>query len=94
MREDTKVSDILKSTFKETPRSFHNAVNNALAESVQGNTANHRSTEEKDSIILNSSQLITAYKVVMSLFVILVMLYKMYCKKVALKYATFLYISA
>lgn len=35
MREDTKVRDILKSTFKETPESFRNAVNNAITEAVQ-----------------------------------------------------------
>ena len=35
MREETKMRDVLKSAFKETPDSFRNAVNNAIAEAVQ-----------------------------------------------------------
>ena len=41
--------NMLKSAFKETPEDFRNAVNNAIAEAVQGNTAKYRSSEEKAS---------------------------------------------
>ena len=34
MREKTKMRDVMKSAFKETPDSFRNAVNNAIAEAA------------------------------------------------------------
>ena len=35
MKKIIKMRELLKTTFKETPKSFHNAVNNAIAEAVQ-----------------------------------------------------------
>lgn len=52
MMEETKMRDLLKSTFKETPKSFHNAVNNAIAEAVNADYENYRQFEKDKSIIL------------------------------------------
>ena len=35
MTEEIKMRDVLKYAFKETPKSFRNMVNNAIAEAVQ-----------------------------------------------------------
>lgn len=56
MREDTKVRDILKSTFKETPESFCNAVNNAISEVVRVDIENRQSFENDKSTILPSTK--------------------------------------
>lgn len=44
--------DVLKSAFKETPDSFRNAVNNAIAEAVNADYENYRQFEKDKSIIL------------------------------------------
>lgn len=56
MREETKMRDILKSTFKETSESFRNAVNNVILEVVHADIENHQSFENDKSTILPSTK--------------------------------------
>ncbi len=48
MMEKTKMRDILKSAFKETPDSFRNAINNAIAEAVKDEFDKQKPQEESE----------------------------------------------
>lgn len=60
MREKIKMRDIQKSVFKETPESFRNAINNAIAEVVHTDYENCQSFEKDKSAILPNTQILTA----------------------------------
>ena len=47
MKKIIQMRELLKSAFKETPKSFHNAVNNAIVQAIQINKDKHWSTNDK-----------------------------------------------
>lgn len=53
MMEESKIQDMLKSTFKETPESFRNTVNNAIIEVVQDDSDKQKPQEKSEDNIIN-----------------------------------------